>query len=252
MRLTNALVTRPMLAAADPLVFISASARRDLLGDPPRRACRLLFNGVNANVFHPQREPPRATARQALCLPNEGALALFVGRFVEKKGLAIIEVLARRRPGVTFLLVGAGPIRPENWALPNVRLLGPKTQPQLAELYRAADLLLLPSVGEGYPLVIQEAMACGLPVICGEDSARADPDATPWLRGVAIDLADPSGSAARCAGAIDSLLLEKPDSEAMAAYAARAYSWRAMAATLAADLSLRVNALHHASSGPQP
>jgi hypothetical protein len=66
-------------------------------------------------------------------------------------------------------------------------------------------------------------------VICGEPANRADPDAAQWLRGVAIDLADPSGSAARCAQAIDSLSFSADDRAAMARYALGRYDWRRMA-----------------------
>lgn len=253
MRLANILATRAMLRAAHRLVFISDVVRRDLLGDPPWRAYRLLFNGVDATVFHPPALADRVLARASLFgLPTTGALALFVGRFVEKKGLSVLRTLARRRPDLNFALIGSGPIRPESWGLANVRVLGPRSQAEIAELYGAADFLLLPSVGEGYPLVIQEAMACGLPVICGEASARADPGAAQWLRGVNIDLADCEGSATRCSEAIDQLLRDPPDADAMAAYAARAYDWDQMAATIAGDLSAQVEALHHAAGRLEP
>ncbi len=140
-------------------------------------------------------------------------------------------------------MVGNGPVRPGQWGLPNIHVLGFQSQATLADLYRASDFLLLPSVGEGYPLVIQEAMACGLPVICGAASALADPSASRWLQGVEIDLSDRDGSAARCGNAIDKILRNPVDIDGMAAYAARSYSWRVMAEALVDDLSKRVEAL---------
>ena len=226
MRLANWLVTRPMLAAADEVVFISATVRADLLGEPPRRSCHLVFNGVDGAVFREDGEKAE--------LPGEGRHVLFAGRFVEKKGLAVLRALAAMRGDCSFLLAGGGPIDPAGWGLANVHVLGMQSAEQLAGLYRAADLLLLPSVGEGYPLVIQEAMACGLPVVCGEPANRADPGAAAWLRGVPIDLADPQASARACAAAIDALHPDAGERAAMAAYAARLYSWRAMAQTVLA------------------
>lgn len=225
MGLANAMVTRPMLWAADRLVFISDTVRRDLIGDPARRDYALLFNGVDGEVF-------THIGPAAQRLPEGKRRVLFVGRFVEKKGLSILRAAAAMRPDISFLLAGAGPIRPASWGLANVHDLGPQKPAQLAALYRSADCLLLPSVGEGYPLVIQEAMACGLPVICGAPTDRADPEAGQFLRGVPVDLSDPDGSAARVAAMLDAPGLTLPERAQMAAWAAGRYSWAAMARSI--------------------
>ena len=102
----------------------------------------------------------------------------------------------------------------------------------LAPLYRSADLLLLPSVGEGFPLVIQEAMASGFPVVCGADTAQADPAAAEWLFPISVDLTDVAGTADRAAAAIDTLFMPASRRSEMAAYAAAAYSWSGMAQDL--------------------
>lgn len=235
MRMANALVTRPMLRAADERLFISDTVRKDLLGDRPRLPSELVFNGVDHDIFHPgaAAQSIPAVLPDALSGLNSRRL-LFVGRYVEKKGLSIVRELATARPDLSIVMVGSGPIQPQKWQLPNVHDLGPMSAAELADLYRWADLLILPSVGEGYPLVIQEAMACGLPVVCGAPSDRADPAASEWLRGVEIDLNDAASSARRCSAAIDRLKLSTTQRAQMARYAAKRYDWAAMAQQLLA------------------
>ncbi len=230
----NRLVTRPMLWAADVRVFISDTVREELLGDSSRRSSELLFNGVDRSIFHPLMDPTTDPEPIPGLPASTNRRVLFVGRYVEKKGLTVLRQLASSRPDLTFILAGSGPIRPSDWNLPNVWDFGPQTANKIADLYRAADLLLLPSVGEGYPLVIQEAMTCGLPVVCGSPSERSDPAAARWLRGVEIDLARPQESAQRCSEAIDDFSLPDADRQAMAEYASRRYDWRVMAQRLMA------------------
>jgi len=90
---------------------------------------------------------------------------------VEKKGLAFLRALAPELPGVDWVFVGWGPEDPARWGLANVRCVGSLPQSEIVRYYQAAALLVLPSVGEGFPLVVQEAMACGLPVMTSPDTA---------------------------------------------------------------------------------
>lgn len=228
MAFANYVVTRPMLGAADQVVFISDTVRRAFAQVPMRRDARLLFNGVDGTAFH-----VGSSCRASFGLPERGTVAAFVGRFVEKKGLAVLKTLAANRPDIVFAMAGSGPIAPDGWAMPNVHRLGTLAPADIGELFRAADMLVLPSVGEGYPLVVQEAMACGLPVICGVESAQADPAAERWLKGVRIDLGDPEATARRIAPLLDGHTVLAKEKHAMATYAASAYSWPAMASTIA-------------------
>ena len=229
MALANRLVARPMLRSADQVVFISDTVRQHFAACRMKRPPLLQFNGVDTGIFHPGE-----AQRAAFDLPASGLLVAFVGRFVEKKGLSILQAVALRCPHVHFALAGAGPIDPRKWDLPNVHLLGPLPPERIAALFRSADCLLLPSVGEGYPLVIQEALAVGLNVICGEESARADPSASHWLQGVEVDLQDIDGSADRIARILNSMGAQPVASrQAMIDYSQRQYSWAGFAARLA-------------------
>lgn len=230
----NFTVAQPILASADHVVFISDTTRRAFARVRFKSEPSLLFNGVNHEMFNPARAfDPNAT-RKKWALPTDKRLILFIGRFVEKKGLKIIKALAASKPEFHFALAGKGPIDPNGWRLPNVTVISGAEGRALADLYRAADLLLLPSVGEGYPLVVQEAMACGLPIVCGAETAAADPGAAAYLHGVYISLRDVSGSASRCSEAIDKLAKAPFDGNAMAAYARRAYDWDRTASAIVA------------------
>jgi len=228
-------VTRPMLRRAPQLVFISDAIRREFADVERARPAQLIFNGVENGLFRPGLADERAALRGDLNAGGFSEIFLFVGRFVERKGLAVLQALARRRPQSLFVLAGGGPIAPDRWALDNVRTLGKCSQRRLAELYRAADALLLPSAGEGYPLVIQEAMASGLPVICGKDSAAADPYAARHLVSVEIDLTQPALTADRFHAAINEVRVA-PDQEA-ASYAAANYNWAVSAGRVEALLT---------------
>jgi glycosyltransferase involved in cell wall biosynthesis len=112
-------------------------------------------NGVDTERFHPPSPETRQSLRKKWGF--ERFAALFVGRFVRKKG---VELLLEARAN-DFELILCG----DELDGVNVRTLGKLDQTTLAEVYQAADVLVLPSEGEGFPLVVQEAMASGLPVI---------------------------------------------------------------------------------------
>jgi glycosyltransferase involved in cell wall biosynthesis len=228
----NALIARPMLAAADQVVFISAAVAEHFSGVRFKTAPRLIFNGVDTDLFKlPAAGFDKSRTRASLGLPADRRVVLFVGRFVEKKGLHLIERLARRRPDLTFALAGWGRIDPGAWRLPNVHVLSNLQGPSLVPLYQASDVLILPSVGEGLPLVLQEALACGLPAICGQETATADPSAGALIEGVRIEGADPDETVTALAGRIDRVLAGHGEpcgagaAQARYDYALSHYSW---------------------------
>src|SRR5262249_20948843 len=196
MAAANRLIAVPILRRADKAVFISLVTLRHFAGTRWRRAPVLLFNGVDTTIFSPPANDAEIEgARRALGLPLGTKIVLFVGRFVEKKGIHILKRIACECPDIVFAFAGWGALDPSSWKSPNVCVFTSLHGAPLAALYRASDLLLLPSAGEGFPLVAEEALCCGLPVICGLDTASADSSAANFFKGLKVELDNPDRTA---------------------------------------------------------
>lgn len=167
---------RAVLLGASHLVLATPSADRfvrELLGDRVRNASTFPI-GIDTEAFRPASPSQRADARRSLHLKEGRPVVLFAGRLVEKKGVSIVLGAAAHVPEASFVIAGDGPLRGLlKAASPNVRWLGYVDTARMIELYHAAEVVLLPSQGEGLPLLVQEAMACGRPAVISADEIYA-------------------------------------------------------------------------------
>jgi len=154
-----------------PLTFVGEAVRQWFLNHARIDPSRVFMTpaGINQADYHFVADAERSSFRAKWSLPPDRFSVLFVGRFYDKKGLPLIAAAARACPDIAFTLVGGGPVDPAAWALPNVRILSFVSTAELRELYGAHDLFLMPSHGEGWPAVVPQAMACGLPCMISEE-----------------------------------------------------------------------------------
>jgi len=196
MRAMNLLLTGPMLADANQAVFISNVTAEAFANIRYRGPSRIIFNGVDTDLFRPAADASeRALARKQFGLSTDRPIALFVGRFVEKKGLTVLRQAAAVGAEIDWVLAGWGKLDPTQWGLPNVFVRSGLDQASLAPLYRASDVFVLPSTGEGFPLVLQEALVSGLPSVCSAETAQADDRLAGLVRPVVLDAENPAASA---------------------------------------------------------
>jgi glycosyltransferase involved in cell wall biosynthesis len=226
---------RVVLGGATQVVFVSHSVRRYFEGFVRFRSPPLVVaNGVDTAVYRPVDEPRRRALRAELGVPAGAPLLLFVGRFVEKKGLPVLRELAARISRARWIFAGWGPLDPQGWALPNVAVMRGRAGAELAPLYQAADLLVLPSVGEGFPLVVQEAMACGTPALVGAETAAGCPEAAEVLLAEPVDGPDVAGRwERRLRGLVGEPAALAAMRSRVAAHAAANWSWERCAARYA-------------------
>ncbi|GHH85976.1 D-inositol 3-phosphate glycosyltransferase [Streptomyces sulfonofaciens] len=174
-----------VVRAADRLVANTAEEAGELVhhygADPAKVA--VVHPGVNLDVFRPA--DGRAAARARLGLPQDALIPLFAGRIQPLKGpdvlLRAVGALLEERPDLRSRIVvpvvggpsGTGLARPERLQK-LAALLGiadvisfrpPVRQDQLADWFRAASLLVMPSYSESFGLVAIEAQAAGTPVL---------------------------------------------------------------------------------------
>jgi D-inositol-3-phosphate glycosyltransferase len=176
-RAAFATLGRWVLRRACRLAFATPAAEAyvtELFGGYPRHACAIA-NGVDTDRFHPASPSERQTARRILGLPAEKPVALFVGRLVEKKGVDLVVELSRHFKEVQFLIIGDGPLAAIVPGEANVTWRRSMRPDEMHVCYHASDCFLLPSHGEGLPVAVQEAAACGLPIVVSEGETYAGP-----------------------------------------------------------------------------
>ncbi|HEY5897073.1 MAG TPA: glycosyltransferase [Burkholderiales bacterium] len=222
----NRLLGAWVLGGADQVVFESESVRayfaqRVRFRSPPM----LIENGVDTEIFRPCSAAGRLEHRAKLGIPPGKPLLLFVGRFVEKKGLGALRELTEQIEHAHWLFAGWGPMDPASWGRRNVSVRLRPSHEDLVPLYQAADLLVLPSVGEGFPLSVQEAMACGTPALVGVETA----DGCPAAHEVLLREATGEGSAKLWRARIEALIAAPAVLEGtrpqVAAFAREHWSW---------------------------
>ncbi|MHA7146615.1 D-inositol-3-phosphate glycosyltransferase [Arthrobacter sp. TmT3-37] len=133
--------------------------------------------GVDLSTFHPG---DRDAARTALAFPPDQFHVVFAGRIQKLKGpqvlVAAAAELRRRRPdiplAVSILGSGSGsealklqPLIDGAGLTDDIRLYPPVTAAHLAQWFRSADAVVMPSFSESFGLVALEAQACGTPVV---------------------------------------------------------------------------------------
>ena len=176
-RLNDLAVGKETLKIADKITTVSNATKNYVLslGANPEKV-KVLHNGVDLVHFRPIAGK-REEMRRKMGIPKNAPVVLTVRRIVYKNGIdTLIEaanIAVKKNPNITFLIVGIGPNKDSAQERinqlgidKNVIFAGFATSEELPFYYNTADFFVVPSKsGEGLPLVAEEAMACGLPVI---------------------------------------------------------------------------------------
>ena len=165
LRLTLPLVHR--------IICVSEANRRDLIEECPAVAAKAqtVYNGVDSSAFSSQ--PDRQTVRQELGA-TQGPVLVTIGRLTDQKGhrylLQALPRLLETWPQLCCVFVGEGELRDALHAMAidlgveqACRFVG--VREDIADILAAADLFVLPSLSEGFPFVLLEALAMGRPVV---------------------------------------------------------------------------------------
>ena len=122
----------------------------------------VIYNGVDTNVFRPIRQQAQ----------RKKTRVLFSGNLTRRKGADLICLIAEKlQPNIEILYTTGLRTKKTLPDTPNIKNIGSIPYSKMPLIYQDADILLFPTVREGFGLAAAEAMACGLPVVATDCSS---------------------------------------------------------------------------------
>ncbi len=167
----------------DGFIAVSDAIRKVLVEDhriPQEKVVRI-YNGVELDTFRPEGQD-RLKLKQDLDLAPEAPVVGTIGRLVYQKAqdvfLEAASTVVQAVPDAQFLIVGEGPLRPslermkEDLGLHTCRFAG--FRPDIPNMLSIMDIFALPSILEGVPRVLLEALAMARPVVASSIDGVAE------------------------------------------------------------------------------
>mgnify|MGYP000033794066 CR=1 FL=1 len=139
----------------------------------PSNLTATIMNGVNSDLFQSRN---KTSLRKNLSLPEDKTLFLYAGNFNIEKGLEILvrafSKVHKKYNDALLVIVGSGPLESKIYQLVSeldishkIVFVGRVNHNQVPEYLAAADFLCLPSLREGCPNIVLEALSTGTPVL---------------------------------------------------------------------------------------
>lgn len=169
------IIAKFVLRHASFIVVVSHALKKDMAHQLNVDEDRIFVipSGIDTSRFRPIQKDE---VRSRLGLPNDKKIVLFAGGFVHVKGIpylinAVAQIVEKYKD-ILLVLVGDGELKPELQELvhkhgikEHVLFAGKRSTDEMPYWMNAADIVVLPSLHEGMPNVVLEAMSCGISVI---------------------------------------------------------------------------------------
>jgi glycosyltransferase involved in cell wall biosynthesis len=171
------------LEHADAVTAVTRDLQRKVLALVNRQGVVHVPNSVDAELFHPST--PHAALRNELGLDQEGYVLGFVGEARAKKGLTLLlKAFAKVATKADAHLLLIGGLRPKDEEIYqlfrrrnpelSLHLVPYVPQSELVNYYNLMDLVLMPSLRDGLPNALLEAMACERTVVASDVGGLSD------------------------------------------------------------------------------
>ncbi|MES2200796.1 MAG: glycosyltransferase family 4 protein [candidate division FCPU426 bacterium] len=188
--------------SAEVVLCVAPQVKRDLAAIGVKSRLEVLTNPVSTERFFPSPKL-RTQGRRLLKLRSTEKICLSAGQIQPRKGVAEFIAAARALPEIQFVWLGGRPFKrltagfselnkAMESAPANVHFAGVFELEQMPALYNAADLFFFPSYQENCALAINEAMACGIPMLL-----RDNPEYAELYGPCYLAAKDPAGYAAK-------------------------------------------------------